>query len=383
MIYVDNAATTRLDKDAFEAMKPFLMESYGNPSQPYSFVRVPKKAVREARETIARCIGADLDEIFFTSGGTESDNWAIKGTAFSDSEKKATITSAFEHHAILNSCTAIERLGYPVVYMRPTPEGFLTADTLKRNITDDTRLVSVMYANNELGTIQPIAELCKIAHDFGALFHTDAVQAVGHIPINVHEIGMDMLSASAHKFNGPKGVGFLYVRKGIKIYPHNDGGAQEREMRAGTENVAGIVGMAAALEKNCALMEETTCKLTEMEHTLLDHLTSAGINFICNSASGPHLPGLISLAFPGFEGEALLHRLDLMGICVATGAACDSKETQISHVLQTIGLDDAYARGTIRISFGRFNAVSDAKKTADAIIKIVNNLSDMKSKADK
>ena len=186
MIYADNAATTRLDKDAFEAMKPFLMESYGNPSQPYSFVRAPKKAVREARETIARCIGADLDEIFFTSGGTESDNWAIKGTAFSDSEKKATITSAFEHHAILNSCTAIERLGYPVVYMRPTSEGFLTADTLKRNITDDTRLVSVMYANNELGTIQPIAELCKIAHDFGALFHTDAVQAVGHIPINVH-----------------------------------------------------------------------------------------------------------------------------------------------------------------------------------------------------
>ena len=211
MIYADNAATTRLDEDAFEVMKPFLLESYGNPSQPYSFARAPKKAVREARETIARCIGADLDEIFFTSGGTESDNWAIKGTAFSDSEKKATITSAFEHHAILNSCTAIERLGYPVVYMRPTPEGFLTADTLKRNITDDTRLVSVMYANNELGTIQPIAELCKIAHDFGALFHTDAVQAVGHIPINVHEIGMDMLSATAHKFNGPKGVGFFYM----------------------------------------------------------------------------------------------------------------------------------------------------------------------------
>lgn len=371
MIYADNAATTRLDEDAFEAMKPFLMESYGNPSQPYSFARAPKKAVREARETIARCIGADPDEIFFTSGGTESDNWAIKGSAFADSEKRTTITSAFEHHAILNSSAAIERLGYPVTYMQPDKEGFIMGNTLKRIITEGTGLVSVMYANNELGTIQPIAELCEIAHDHGALFHTDAVQAVGHIPMNVHEIGMDMLSASAHKFNGPKGVGFLYIRKGTNLIPHNNGGAQERGMRAGTENVAGIVGMAAALVKNCAQMEKTTHKLMEIENSLIEHLTAAGIDFIRNGASGSHLPGLLSLSFPGFEGEALLHRLDLMGICIATGAACDSKETQISHVLQAIGLDESVTRGTIRISFGRFNEITDAEAIAKKIINIV------------
>lgn len=373
MIYADNAATTRLDEDAFEAMKLFLMESYGNPSQPYSFARAPKKAVREARETIARCIGADPDEIFFTSGGTESDNWAIKSSAFADPEKKPTITTAFEHHAILNSCAAIERLGYPIIYMRPNKEGFITGSTLEQIITENTGLVSVMYANNELGSIQPIAELCEIAHNHGALFHTDAVQAVGHIPIDVHELDVDMLSASAHKFNGPKGVGFLYVRKGTNLVPNNNGGAQERGMRAGTENVAGIVGMAAALAKNCSLIEQTTRKLTEMEHALLDHLTSANIDFVRNGASSPHLPGLISLAFPGFEGEALLHRLDLMGICVATGAACDSKETQISHVLQAIGLDESDARGTIRISFGRFNEITDAEVIAEKIIRIVDS----------
>lgn len=373
MIYADNAATTRLDEDAFEAMKPFLMESYGNPSQPYSYARAPKKAVREARETIARCIGADPDEIFFTSGGTESDNWAIKGSAFADPEKKPTITTAFEHHAILNSCAAIERLGYPVTYMQPDKEGFITGNTLKRIITEGTGLVSVMYANNELGTIQPIAELSEISHEHGALFHTDAVQAVGHILIDVHELGVDMLSASAHKFNGPKGVGFLYIRKGTKLVSHNNGGAQERGMRAGTENVAGIVGMAAALVKNCAQMEKTTHKLMEIENSLIEHLTAAGIDFIRNGASGSHLPGLLSLSFPGFEGEVLLHRLDLMGICVATGAACDSKETQISHVLQAIGLDESVARGTIRISFGRFNEITDAEAIAEKIIKIVDS----------
>ena len=227
MIYADNAATTRLDEDAFEAMKPFLMESYGNPSQPYAFARAPKKALREARETIARCIGADPEEIYFTSGGTESDNWAIKGSALSDPAKELMITSAFEHHAILNSCAAIERLGYPVTYLRPDSFGYLSKDVLNEALTNQARLVSVMYANNELGSVQPIRKLCKAAHAHGALFHTDAVQVIGHIPINVHELGVDMLSASAHKFNGPKGTGFLYIRKGTKLLPNNDGGAQE------------------------------------------------------------------------------------------------------------------------------------------------------------
>ncbi len=370
MIYADNAATTRLDDDAFEAMKPFLLDSYGNPSQPYSFARAPKKALRQARETVAQCIGADPDEIFFTSGGTESDNWAVKGSALMDPEKKAAIVSAFEHHAVLNSCAAISRMGYPVVFVRPDPDGIVTAENLEKHLTRPTRLISVMYANNEIGSIQPIAELCKTAHDHGVLFHTDAVQAVGHVPINVHELGVDMLSASAHKFNGPKGVGFLYIRKGIDIYPHNDGGAQESGRRAGTENVAGIVGMAAALKKNTDLMKETSEKLAAMEQLLTAKLKSAGVDFIRNGSPEHHLPGLLSLSFPGLEGEALLHRLDLMGICVATGAACDSKETQISHVLQAIGLDSTHARGTIRISFGRYNEISDAEAVAAAIVKV-------------
>lgn len=372
MIYADNAATTRLDEVAFEAMKPFLMEEYGNPSQPYSFARVPKKAVQHARETIAECIGANPDEIYFTSGGTESDNWAIKSSVFSNPKNHAIITSAFEHHAVLNSCAAIERLGYPVAYMWPDKYGVITAGILKKYITNQTHLVSVMFANNEIGSIQPISELCKVAHEHEALFHTDAVQAVGHIPINVHELGVDMLSASGHKFNGPKGVGFLYVRKGIDIHPHNDGGSQERGMRAGTENVAGIVGMAAALKKNCDQMADTTQNLIMMEQILIDSLTQHNINFIRNGSPDHHLPGLLSLSFPGFDGEALLHRLDLMGICVATGAACDSKETQISHVLEAISLDESIARGTIRISFGRFNEVSNAETIAEAIIKITN-----------
>lgn len=373
MIYADNAATTRLDEDAFEAMKQFLMESYGNPSQPYAFSRASKKAIQEARGTIARCIGADSEEILFTSGGTESDNWAIKSSVFSNPQKHAIITSSFEHHAVLNSCAAIKRLGYPVAYIWPDRNGIITTKNLDKYVTNQTHLVSVMFANNEIGSIQPIGELCKIAHEHGALFHTDAVQAIGHIPINVHELGVDMLSASAHKFNGPKGVGFLYVRKGIDIHSHNDGGSQERGMRAGTENVAGIVGMAVALKKNCDQMVDTTQKLLMMERILIDSLTEHNIHFIRNGSSDHHLPGLISLSFPGFEGEALLHRLDLMGICIATGAACDSRETQISHVLQAIGLDETHARGTIRISFGRNNDSSDAETIAKSIIKIIKS----------
>jgi len=227
MIYADNAATTKLDSEAFEAMVPWLRDEYGNASQSYAFARKPKKALAEARVTIAECINALPEEIFFTSGGTESDNWAIKGSAFSDAEKRATITSVFEHHAILHSCEAIERLGYPVIYLMPTADGVITAAVLSSMISNTTHLVSVMFANNEIGTIQPIKELCDVAHSHGALFHTDAVQAVGHVKIDVQELGVDMLSASAHKFNGPKGIGFLYIRKGTKILPYADGGAQE------------------------------------------------------------------------------------------------------------------------------------------------------------
>lgn len=369
-IYADNAATTKLDKAAFEVMTPWLLEEYGNASQPYAFARKSKKALADARATIAECIGALPEEIYFTSGGTESDNWVIKSSAFYDPKKRATITSAFEHHAILHSCTAIERLGYPVAYMWPSNEGYITPKILEKYITDNTRLASVMFANNEIGSIQPILELCKVAHAYGAIFHTDAVQAVGHIGINVHEIGVDFLSASAHKFNGPKGTGFLYIRKGVELPPYADGGVQENTHRAGTENVAAIVGMAAALKANCDLLEQNQQHTLNLERQLISRLDEAGIVYKRNGG-GSKLPGLLSLSFPGKDGEAILHRMDLMGISISTGSACDSVNTEISHVLQAIRLNEEYAKGTIRISLGKNNTEEEAKRIAAALIKIL------------
>lgn len=369
-IYADNAATTQLDKTAFEAMTPWLLEEYGNASQPYSFSRRPKKALYGARETIAECIGALPEEIYFTSGGTEGDNWVIKASALSDSGKAATITSAFEHHAILHSCAAIEKLGYPVAYLLPDEKGYILPETLEAVITKKTRLVSVMFVNNELGTVQPIKELCNIAHEYGALFHTDAVQAVGHISINVHDIGVDMLSASAHKFNGPKGVGFLYLKKGLKLPSYIDGGSQESGYRAGTENVAGIVGMAQALKNNYDYLEENRRHLLNLESRFIDLLDNSGIKYIRNGGTD-RLPGFLSLSFPGKEGETLLHRLDLAGICVSTGSACNSKSTEVSHVLKAIRLEDKYAKGTIRITFGKTNTVDDVDFIYSSLKKIL------------
>lgn len=359
-IYADNAATTKLDPEAFEAMKPWLLEEYGNASQPYSFARKPKKALAEARATIAACINALPEEIFFTSGGTESDNWAIKGSAFSDPERRATITSAFEHHAVLRSCAAIERLGYPVAYLSPTPDGQITPENLASVITDKTRLVSIMFANNEIGSIQPIKELCKVAHAHGALFHTDAVQAVGHVKIDVKDLDIDMLSASAHKFNGPKGIGFLYIRKGVPLSSYADGGAQESNRRAGTENIASIVGMATALKGNCSSLEQNRADILKLEKQFLQGLNEAGTEYIRNGGSIT-LPGLISISFPNKSGEAILHRLDLLGISISTGAACDSVNTRISHVLESIKLQEYVSKGTIRISIGKDNTAMDVQ----------------------
>ena len=371
MIYADNAATTALDIDAFEAMKPYLLKEYGNASQPYSFARTAKKALAAARKTIADCIGAQPEEIFFTSGGTESDNWAIKGTLqYGDS--RSILTSQIEHHAILNACATVERLGYPVSHLWVDKEGIVTPSTLNKVITDNTKLVSIMLVNNEIGTIEPIKELAEIAHEHRALFHTDAVQAIGHIPVNVDALGVDMLSASAHKFNGPKGIGFLYVKKGTNIYSFTDGGAQELGMRGGTENVAAIVAMAEALRKNCAHMDETESRLCKMENSFIHALNKAGIDFIRNGADN-HLPGNISISIKNASGEMLLHRLDLKGICISTGSACDSVNTQVSHVIQAISVPEDYAAGTIRISFGRNNHESDAQDIADAIVSILKN----------
>lgn len=369
-IYADNAATTKLDKAAFEAMTPWLLEEYGNASQPYAFARKPKKALADARATIAECIGALPEEIYFTSGGTESNNWVIKSSAFSDPEKRATITSAFEHHAVLRSCAAIERLGYSVAYMWPSDEGYITPETLEKNITDNTRLVSVMLANNEIGSIQPIRELCEAAHVHGALFHTDAVQAVGHIKIDVHELGVDFLSASAHKFNGPKGIGFLYIRNGVELPPYADGGTQESAHRAGTENVAAIVSMATALKANCDLLEQNQQHILSLERQLISKLNESGVAYKRNGGDSK-LPGLLSLSFSGKDGEAILHRTDLMGISLSTGSACDSVNTEISHVLQAIRLDEDYAKGTIRISLGKNNTEEEVERIAAALVKIL------------
>lgn len=369
-IYADNAATTQLDIDAFEAMKPYLLGEYGNASQPYSFSRSAKKALKDSRETIAQCIGAQPEEIFFTSGGTESDNWAIKGTAFSAPGKHSFITSVIEHHAILRPCADIEKLGYPVSYLPVDSTGTVDVETLLEHIDSNTRLVSIMTANNEIGSIQNISALAAITHSYGAIFHTDAVQAVGHIEIDVNSLGVDILSASAHKFNGPKGIGFLYVRKGTPLVPYASGGGQEHHMRAGTENVASVVGMAIALKKNVMTIKDTTSHLALLENRLLMGLSNANIQFSRNG-SEVHIPGNLSLSFPGYSGETLLHRLDLMGIYVSTGSACNSKETEISHVLRAIGLEPETAKGTIRLSLGRSNSEDDVDTIVESLHRIL------------
>lgn len=369
MIYADNAATTRLDESAFEVMKGYLCEEYGNASSPYSFSRSARKAVKEARTVIASCIGALPEEIYFTSGGTESDNWALKGMM--PYHGKGIITSRIEHKAVLNACAAMKHTGCPVYYLEPDRKGTIRPERLKKIIKYGTKMVSVMFANNEIGTIEPMAELAEIAHAYGALFHTDAVQAVGHIPIDVKAMGIDMLSASGHKFNAPKGIGFLYIKKGIQIKSYLDGGAQESGMRAGTENVASIAAMAHALEKNCENMGTAARRLHLMEQIFLDTLTESGVDYIRNGAD-IHIPGNINISIKGADGEMLLHRLDLKGIYISTGSACDSGNTKISHVIKAIGVPAEYAKGTIRVSFGIYNTKNDASIVAMTIADILN-----------
>lgn len=366
MIYADNAATTKLDKEAFEAMSPFLLEEYGNASQPYFFSKGAKKALSESRSRIAECLGANPEEIFFTSCGTESDNWAIK---IGSQRGKHIVTTEIEHHAVLNSCLALEKQGKTVTYLPVSKTGEVDPKIVEASILDDTGIVSIMFANNEIGTVQPIAELVRIAHKKNVLFHTDAVQAVGHIKIDVHSDDVDLLSASAHKFNGPKGIGFLYIKKGIDIAPFINGGLQEKGLRAGTENVASIVAMSIALKNNFQEIENNRKHLEKLEEILLGRLSQAKIDFIRNGSSNG-IPGNISLSFRNSEGEMLLHRLDLQGICISTGSACNSQSTQLSHVIKAIAVPDDYSKGTIRISFGKYNTVEEAEKIALALIKI-------------
>lgn len=370
MIYADNAATTKLDIDAFEAMKPFLLENYGNASQPYSFGVKAKRAISEARKTIAECIGAEPEEIYFTSGGTESDNWAIKMGSKVVKCNGNVITSQIEHHAILNACAILEKTGIEVKYLPVTHEAVVLPETLDQMISEKTSLVSVMMANNEVGSIQPIKELADIAHNNRALFHTDAVQAVGHINIDVKNLNVDMLSASAHKFNGPKGIGFLYIKKEIDLQPFMDGGAQENRMRAGTENVAAIVGMAEALKNNYLYLGAFSKKMREIDDTFMNELKINNILYKRNGSNNI-IPGNISLSFKNVDAEVLLHRLDILGLCISTGSACDSQNTQVSHVLKAIKTIPELENGTIRLSFGKNNTIDEAKQAAQLLIQVL------------
>ncbi len=366
-VYADNAATTRLSNKAFESMLPYLQNEYGNASQLYSFARLPKKALKEARQVIANCIGAQPSEIFFTSCGTESDNWVINGAV---QQHLPIVTSSIEHHAILRPCESAKRCGCSVSLLPVTKEGIVLSSSVKEVVHSSCGLLSVMYANNEIGTIQPIKELATIAHENGWLMHTDAVQAIGHTRINVRELGVDMLSASAHKFNGPKGIGFLYIKEGVNWPTLIKGGTQENGLRAGTENVASIVGMATALEENVISICENESYLAHLEEILISNLSRSGIVFYRNGAEN-HIRGNVSLSFPNRSGESIMHRLDLKGICVSTGSACDSKDTQISHVLKAIGLEVMLAKGTIRISLSKYNTEQDMIKIVQVLVGIL------------
>ena len=371
IIYADHAATTPLSPAARDAMRPYLEDYFGNPSTLYSLSREPRKAVSDARKMIADTIGAEPSEIYFTSGGTEADNWAIKGTAFQyASKKKHIVTSAIEHHAVLHPCKFLQEIGWDVSYLPVDSNGIVSAKALEESLREDTALVSVMLANNEIGTIEPIQELAAIAHAKGAFFHTDGVQAVGHIPVDVRKLGVDMLSASAHKFNGPKGVGFLYIRQGLKIVPLLHGGGQEAGMRSGTENIAGFVGMAAALSEHTSKLQEEAVYLEGLRNRLITNLKLSHLDFLINGAEN-HIPGSISLSFKNAEGEMLLHRLDLMGIAIATGSSCNSKETETSHVIKAINVPADYANGTIRITLGIDNDADQMDRIAEGINKIL------------
>lgn len=378
VIYADNAATTPVSKKVLEAMEPFFTEYYGNPSSLYSVGREAKRHLEQAREVVAECLGAQPSEIFFTSGGSEGDNWAIKGTAhmLASKGKKHIITSKFEHHAVLHTCEQLAKEGFEVTYLDVHSDGLVRPEEVEAAIREDTAIVSIMYANNEIGTVQPIPEIGEICKRHGVLFHTDAVQAVGNVPINVKEQNIDMLSLSAHKFHGPKGVGAFYVRRGISLPNLIHGGAQERGRRAGTENVAGVVGLSVALKEACDTMEERGARLSKMRDRLIDSALKIERSRV-NGDRVKRLPGNINLCFEGIEGESLLLMLDLKGVCASSGSACTSGSLDPSHVLLAIGLPHEIAHGSLRLSFSDQNTEDDVDYIIDILPGIVERLRSM------
>ena len=375
-VYADNAATTALSPEVLNKMMPYLTEVYGNPSSLYQIGSEAKDAVEEARQTVADLIGAEhASEIYFTSGGSESDNWAIKGVAnaLAKKGKKHIITSKFEHHAVLHTCAALEKQGFEVTYLEVYENGIVKPEDVKAAIRPDTALVTIMYANNEIGTIQPIAEIGKICKEAKVLFHTDAVQAMGNVPINVVEDNIDLLSLTAHKFHGPKGCGALYVRRGVRPEILIDGGAQEKGRRAGTENVAGIVGLAEALKIAVSTMDERREKLTAMRNRLVDGLLKIERSRL-NGDRDMRLPGNMNMCFEGIEGESLLLKLDLAGISASSGSACTSGSLDPSHVLLSIGLPHEIAHGSLRISFSDNNTEEDVDYILETVPGVVEYL---------
>ena len=379
MIYLDNAATTKMKDCVIEAMLPYFSETFGNASSTYTSAgQAARKALTEARKKVSKAIGADEKEIFFTSGGSEADNWAIKGVMLKNKEKgNHIITTTVEHHAVLHTCEFLEKQGYKVTYVPVDEFGMVSPEDIEKAITDETVLVSVMFANNEIGTINPIKEIGAICREKGVIFHTDAVQATGAVPIDVKGMNIDLLSMSAHKFHGPKGVGALYIRKGIKIENLLHGGAQELGRRATTENVAGIVGMAKALEEATANMEEKTQKITALRDKIIDGILGSVPYIRLNGHRTKRLPNNTSFCFRYIEGESLLLSLDMMGYVVSSGSACTSGSLDPSHVLLGIGLPHEIAHGSMRASLSEFTTEEEVDSFIKAVGPIVQRLRDM------
>ena len=377
MIYLDNAATTKVNEKVLESMMPYFSEIYCNPSAAYSFATKGRIAIEEARNHAAKLIGASDMEIYFTSGGSESDNWAIKAVAESFSDKgKHIITTKIEHHAVLHTCEYLERHGFDITYLNVDSDGKVRLDELKKSIREDTILISVMTANNEIGTIQPVAEIGKIAHEKGILFHTDAVQAYGHIPINVDE-NIDLLSASGHKFNGPKGVGIMYIRKGVKIRSFIHGGSQERGRRAGTYNVPGIAGLGTAAKLAMENMAKRAEKEKELRDYFIDRISAEIPYTVLNGHREDRLPNNINFCFRFVEGESVLIMLDQAGICASSGSACTSGAIDPSHVLRAIGLSDEMAHESLRLTLSYENTKEEIDTVVGELKRIVERLRGM------
>lgn len=377
-VYADNAATTKVSENVLSAMLPYFCENYGNPSSLYAFADKAKRAVEHAREQVAAALHADPKEIYFTSGGSEGDNWAIKGAALMRARqgKKHIISSRFEHHAVLHTLHALEKDGYEVTYIDVGTDGIINAQDIADAIRSDTALVSIMYVNNEIGTIQPIPEIGKICREKGVLFHTDAVQAVGHIEIDVKEQCIDILSLSGHKIHGPKGIGAQYIRKGIILPNLVDGGAQERGKRAGTENVPAIVGLGTAIEEACQNIAEREAKIRILRDRIFDEASKITHSRI-NGSRDKRIAGNFNMSFEGIEGESLLLLMDMNGICCSSGSACTSGSLDPSHVLLAIGLPHEVAHGSLRLSLNEYNTEEDVDQILEALPKIIQRLRDM------